>query len=194
MWLAARAHSSFPLLYINAHTPAVVIIENVANLPTQHPEVVNLLTETLTSLQYTVVSSIVNTMDFGIPHSRRRWYCIAILTAKLRSTKVAPLFPDPVSCCVPLRSIIEPLQGELWKPHPDPVAAPRSYARAISACSNACAGGTDPFVTPGAVDTGCTEQLSHYSVDRCMRLARTRASTFGHWASTKGGLLSIAEM
>lgn len=70
--------------------PKVAIMENVSGFKTHHintrEEVINLLLD-----EYNIAESILQSSDYGIPQSRKRYFLMAIL----KDLEIQPCFPSP---------------------------------------------------------------------------------------------------
>ena len=178
------------LKYIKDKHPRCILGENVETFPTQHPELMAYIITTLEALNYTCEWKILNSLDYCIPQSRPRWYLSGIDSDFVRAN--TDLFPPPFSVCVPLDSLVTKLPTDQWQAHPpkDTLA----YKNVMKAYAKATAKGVNPFISPVVVDAGASEKFSNSRIGGCPCLTRSRAGTFGHWCSTKGGYLDTADM
>ena len=75
----------FGLEYIIRHVPAVVLLENVkALMNKKHKPFLDKVIEILKILGYVAHVRVLDTKDFGIPHSRNRVYLVAIKESDLK--------------------------------------------------------------------------------------------------------------
>ena len=128
----------------------------------------------------------LNTIDYGIPQSRKRWYLVATLV--VRSRGLVDWFPPPLGYVIPLSSIVRPLPASEWKMCPDNAV---QKANMMLAYAKVCAQGVNPYVTPVVVDVGAGK-FKGFRIDGNPCLTHSRASQFG--CSTKGGHLDTREM
>ena len=176
------------LEFIGRCKPRAVLLENVPAMTTRHKDVYETCTAFLTAAGYTWLDGIIDTQYHGAPQRRRRWYLQAVRTDCLTFPLQFPL-PDPQPST--LDGVITPLPRHLWRPHPCPRKQPRGYKcvmRYLDQHRHTCG---NVFTTPIVVDIGSSEGWETSSVNVAMTLTRTRCSQFGHWVSSKGGLMDI---
>lgn len=94
--------------YIQKKLPRAFVLENVYALKTStHKDYFDEIMRTLQKLgggAYHVTESIMNTLDHGLPHHRRRLYIVGLKRSKLcRDFK----FPAPSSVRLPLQSLLD---------------------------------------------------------------------------------------
>lgn len=62
---------------IEKHKPKMFILENVKGIKSHNEgKTLNVILQSLKSLGYDLHWKIINSMDFGVPQKRERWYCI----------------------------------------------------------------------------------------------------------------------
>lgn len=97
---------------VNYHHPKIIFLENVKNF-TRHDngKTLQTVTNTLTSLNYTVQFKVLNTSNFGLPQNRERVYIIAFHNSY--SVKTFD-FPSP-NIISKLEDVLEenPLDGKI---------------------------------------------------------------------------------
>lgn len=179
------------LQYIAFHKPTAILAENVSTLPTKHKALMNHIINKLHDLGYRTEWAVLNSMSFGIPQSRPRWYLTGILEGKVRP-RIASVFPDAYPSAVPLASLISILPQGQWHAHP--TKGTTAYNHAMAAYEKCQAKGMNPFMTPVVVDIGCSTEWQHSRINGSPCLTRSRSSSFGYWCSTKGGRLATADM
>ncbi|HBB29695.1 MAG TPA: DNA (cytosine-5-)-methyltransferase [Clostridiales bacterium] len=87
--------------------PEMFLLENVKGLKSHdNGNTLSVILEHLDKLGYNVHWKILNSMDFGIPQSRDRWYCVGF------KKEVDFEFPKPTNEKVTIRSIIDPLEND----------------------------------------------------------------------------------
>lgn len=184
------------LEYIKAQAPKVVVAENVETLATRFKKLAELFVRSLKELGYSVEEGILNTEDYGVPQSRRRWYCVGILQSCVRQRlALATVFPEPLKYKIPLEKIIKVLPPSEWRkaPREKEVLALKNvknaYAKLVTKDPV-----VNPFMVPVIIDTGSSEAFSTHRVKGCMCITRTRAAQGGYWCSTKGGYLTPDEL
>ena len=64
--------------FLRVALPRLVLLENVGGLVDRHKAVLNWILKRLSALSYEVHHSVLNSMDHGVPQSRRRLWIIAI--------------------------------------------------------------------------------------------------------------------
>ena len=182
-----------PLRYIGVHRPAIVMSENSPLLAGKFKGVADTIVKWIQDRGYVVKTAILNTMDFGIPHRRKRWYLLAVRSDIVRlNTCGVPWFPAPLSYMVPLDAIIRPLPRADWRPHPVESGGKTEklyYNNVMTQYEACCAKSIDPFKKPVIVDMAATPGFSYHSIDVAPTLTRNRTGSFGYWCSTKGGPL-----
>lgn len=87
--------------------PEMFLLENVKGLKSHdNGNTLSVILEHLDKLGYNVHWKILNSMDFGIPQSRDRWYCVGF------KKEVDFEFPKPTNEKITIRSIIDPLEND----------------------------------------------------------------------------------
>jgi DNA (cytosine-5)-methyltransferase 1 len=183
------------LEYIQAKLPKIFILENVKGLSTINKgrtmnKVLTLLRQIRNKKNekcYHVHWKILNTRDFGIPHSRPRWYCVGI--RKDCSTKDSFEFPGRLEC----PSIDEMLDGDVKAAvhstfSPVNATMERNIMMAKQRIKESGGSEHQPYV----VDCDASRQKSHemFNVSPCI----TRSRNKGHWLIHKNRRTSIPEM
>ena len=176
--------------------PKLIISENVPQCSTTWKIAMEVLLGALKRLGYVTSWTILNTADFGIPQSRKRWYLLAIRSDVLRpegALQPEKWWPQPKDDIkLGLASFVTALPASEWKPIPtDKVLHTRNVEHAYSQC---VANTINPFVTPIVVDMAASERYSYHMVDQAPTLTKSRCGSFGYWCSTKGGGLWILKI
>ena len=181
---------AFGCEYIAHHKPSMILFENVSKIK-NHKDVIGMINDTLTSLGYIVHSKVLNTMAFGCPQSRDRFYLVAIL----KSAMVHPFcFPPELrSPGISFMSLVPKLPDDTWSALPvqKKNGSDRLVKLVVGEINKVAEKGINPFVRPVCIDAGNSEKWSHHTVDHIMTLTRTHCMTFSHWCTTKGGFLNV---
>ena len=192
----------FSLDFIKHKVPSVVILENVKGFPQNHKELMQLVLSTLAELGYVTAWRIMDTSFCGLPHHRRRWYCVCIRADCLREEGVTePLdisyvFPSEPEQNIELSSIVQRLPEEDFRMYPDPTVSSLAHQHVVNAYAKAATThpGINPFLRPIIVDIGASLRFASHAVDFMLCMTRTRASQYGYWCSSKGGPLEWQEL
>ena len=88
---------------IDFHKPEMFLLENVKGLKSHNNgETLKTILDALTNLGYNVKWKVINSLDFGIPQARERWYCVGF-----KNQDIDFNFPDKKVNYIPnLRQII----------------------------------------------------------------------------------------
>lgn len=88
---------------IEAHSPEVVVLENVGKLLTHKKgKTIEIILNELTKLGYKVHNKILNSSDYGVPQTRNRLFIVGF-----KNHNITFNFPDPVSLKFKLKDILE---------------------------------------------------------------------------------------
>jgi len=94
------------LWIIKEKKPKMFLLENVKGLKSHNKgKTLEIITRQLKKAGYDIHTAILNSLDFGVPQSRERWYCVGFLTPTDFS------FPDPKKEYVTIKSIIDPSEN-----------------------------------------------------------------------------------
>ncbi len=180
----------YALDYIRCRRPRLVISENVANFGTsaRFTGLRDVLVSVLEDMQYTVGWQILNTLDYGLPQSRPRFYLIGVQTSSL----AAPVeFPPKLSWRVPLSAIIRIKPAADWKSTPD---VENDRANVLTHYEKVFQKGGNVFIDPCVIDAKASAAFSSHAVGHSLCLTKTRCEQHGYWISTKGGYMETTEM
>jgi len=184
--------------YINGSHPKVFILENVKGLVTlQKGRYLNAILKALRNIAddagnriYEIHHMVTNTNQHGIPHRRPRWYCVGILKSCFENAKSSFEFPGSLPCH-PIDLFLDPSEA----PAPDTV--PPGLSRTVHAnLSNAYRNiqklGQNPASDTWVVDcdAACHKSNFVHNMSPCVTRSRYR----GHWITSKGRRMTIAEM
>jgi site-specific DNA-cytosine methylase len=146
----------------------------------------------LAKFGYTCKWKVLNTMEFGLPQHRPRWYLIAIRNDVLRVRPLGiPWFPSAFPSMVPLASLLTPLPTDKWEAAP---TAEPGRGNVLEAYRLRVAHGVNPFLVPVVVDVGASARFRLHGVNACPRITKSQAGHFGYWFSTKGGRPTAEEL
>ena len=178
----------YSLMYIKEKRPAMALSENVAGL-VSFRAYLELVLDLLDEWGYTTKWQVLNTMDYGLPQSRPRFYLQAVRNDLL----VKPLeFPPPLPWKIPFSVIVKSnVHAMSFRQYPK-IARERNIVKQQYAKIQAK--GEHMFVKPCAIDAKASEKFAGHAIDGCMCLTKTRCEQFGYWVSTKGGWMSLEEM
>ena len=179
------------LRLLRAKTPAVAVLENVADIVTRHPEVLQAVVDMLQEMNYHVEWRVLDTSRFGVPQSRPRCWIVAVQQHALAKPLQWPT-PAPQPC-----QTIDELLG----PRPSrPCARRASPANQLGQAHLALAKsklrdrGIDPLTTTCLVDIDSSERFMTMK-DHCSPcLTRRRAYDGGFWITTHGRRLGTDDM
>jgi DNA (cytosine-5)-methyltransferase 1 len=91
------------LRIIDYHRPAMFFLENVKGLKSHNNgETMNVILDSLRQLGYSVQWKVINSLHYGVPQGRERWYCVGVIDKKVHFD-----FPKTPNKVVTLRDIID---------------------------------------------------------------------------------------
>jgi len=184
--------------FIATTKPKVFILENVSGLVTLNKgKYMNAILAELESLgEYNIQWKLLDTKKNGIPHSRRRWYCVGI---NKNVDDGSFKFPEPIACA-PLNLFLErKTKHEHLKLQNPKVAAglpPKTQTTALgnvrTALKTLKREGSDPLKDPFIVDCDSSPERSIWrdGVVPCITVSRAA----GHWVTNRGRRLLKTEM
>lgn len=180
----------YVLDYIRTKKPKVFILENVSGLV--RLEGGKYLQDILTELKslgiYNIYHEILDTKNHGVPHSRRRWYCVGIETS---SDDGNFSFPQ----AIPRASIelfLEKRDARLAATGMPPVSQGTATTNVKSALRQLVREGSDPTKEAFIVDCDSSPGRSKHihGVSPCITCSRGA----GHWVTNRGRRLMKEEM
>lgn len=96
------------LRIIEHHSPQMFFLENVKGLKSHNNgETMKIILESLQQLGYSVKWKVINSLSYGLPQGRERWYCVGF-----RDSKVEFNFPKAPNKVSNLGDIIDPDSNE----------------------------------------------------------------------------------
>ena len=180
------------LKYVESRLPAAVIFENVPQFATKHAALNDVIRKAFRNLGYGIEEKVLDAHDHGLPHSRPRWYFVAIATSAMRKRgHLESVFPAPRASCAHLpQSIVAPAAKFLKLP-----TTTEAKTNAMDAYEKAIKKGINPFVQPLIIDCKASPQWPSYGVGHapCLR-SRICSLANAYWCSTKGGFLEVEDL
>ena len=173
--------------YIVCQKPVAILMEETDNFPVIAEDALNMLLGCLQECGYVYAWTYLNTIDYGVPQSRRRFY----LQAVLRSEVKQPLsFPAPLTRRARLVDFMPPPAAGPIQVLPDHAA---HAARVQQALNKHAERGVNPFVTPICVDAGASDGWSTSKVDHTMTLTRSHCGSRSYWLTSAGRYLDVED-
>jgi DNA (cytosine-5)-methyltransferase 1 len=177
--------------FIKKQSPRVFILENVSGLVTlEGGTYLDAIIEELTGLgQYNVKWQVMDTKEHGVPHSRRRWYCVGIRRDVDNGTFT---FPAKMTC-PSIDLFLEKRNSRLATTG----LPPRTQTTALKNVKNALKQirreGEDPLNKTYIVDCDSSVERSKYckkQMSPCITVGRGG----GHWVTSRGRRTTKEEM
>ena len=144
--------------------------------------------------EYHIFWKILNTIDFGVPHHRERWYCVLIHKSGVHATSCAFTWPTPVRPLPKLSKFITPVASAEFQGGPD--ASRKQEARNVQAHieKHLKNGVANPFSTCICIDMCSSDGFAHSRVEASPTLTKTRCEQLGYWVTSKGARMSVGEI
>ena len=183
------------LAYLCAHRPRAIILENVAGL---HDKVFeHTFNEMLDALRdirgttgqphYIVSNRVVDTANWGLPHSRKRVYIVCMSKDAIDDS--APFrWPRPSAAVKPIDDLLQPVRGGAAALS---ALGPNCRNRLLSYLDKLRARGDTPDVDTWIINIFGLHPHGMNAQSPC--LTRSRAGAGGHWVSSRSRLLTVAE-
>ena len=178
------------LRLVRAKKPAIVVLENVAEVATCHAGFLHAIIGSLQDMQYHVEWRVLDTARFGVPQSRPRCWIVAVQQSALAK----PLqWPTPaLQQCRTIDELLGPGPSRTSNRHTP--RNPVEQCRLAFAKSKLKKQGIDPLRTTCLVDIDSSERFMTMK-DRCSPcLTRRRAYDGGFWITTHGRRLGTDDM
>ena len=165
----------YSLAYISACKPKVAMSSYVASLASsRHKPCMEFLLGQLAKFGYTCKWKVLNTMGFGLPQHRPRWYLIAIRKDVLRVRPLGiPWFPSALLSMVPLASLVTPHPTDKWSAAPTAEPGRGNVLEAYRLCA---AHGVNLVLVPVVVDVGASERFRSHRVTACPCFTKSLAA------------------
>merc|ERR1711972_355450 len=180
----------YVLDYIRTKKPKVFILENVSGLVLREGGAYHkdIMTELHNLRIYNIQDKILDTKDHGVPHARRRWYCIGILKS---IDDGSFSFPEKVPCAS-IEFFLDKRDAQLVSTGMPPVSQKIASTNVKSALRTLKREGSDPTQEAFIVDCDSSPNRSKYAhgVSPCITCSRGA----GHWVTNRGRRLTKAEM
>jgi len=185
-----RGEIFFYVLDYIAHTkPRVFILENVSGLVRiQGGKYLKAVLEELENLGlYNIKWQILDTKQHGVPHYRKRWYCVGILK---EFDTGAFTFPEPIAC-PSIENFLERRNSALAATGLPPASASTARANVIRFLKTLRRKGIDGAKSAWIADVDSTAERSKMmdSVSPCITCSRGA----GHWVTNRGRRLTKEE-
>ena len=180
------------LEYVEVHRPKVVVLENVVALVhTKNQGVLEEACQRLKMCGYVTDVRILNTMDHGLPQSRRRLYLVALQAPIRRMVEWPQPLKHRISACrlFPRRHA----GGDAAAAAPE-VTCARGQALIAKSLEEARAKGYNPETTPIFVDVAAGKSFEQWTAHICPCLTRSRGQSGGFWVSTLGRKMTVPEL
>jgi len=176
--------------YLANAKPRVFILENVVGLVCSNGgEYLASILKELASLKvYNIRHQILNTAENGVPHNRRRWYCVGIHKEFDDGSFAFPgKIPRPS-----LEKFLEPRSAKLAKSGLPPKSAGTAHKNVKLTLRSLKREGSDPFKDPVVIDCDSSTYRFKSMVDMspCITVARGK----GHWVTNRGRRLMKEEI
>jgi len=176
--------------FIARTKPRVFILENVAGLvTTTGGKYLKAILEELESLRvYNIRWEILDTKEHGVPHNRKRWYCVCILKAFDNGSFT---FPKPIPC-PSMEKFLERRNSALAESGLPPKSATTAYANIRTTLKVLRSKGIDPLKKAFIVDMDSSADRMKWmdGVSPCITASRGA----GHWVTNRGRRLLKSEM
>jgi len=178
--------------YVHAKKPRAVMLEEVKGfLRGKHKKIAKGMTIALRKMNYAVKWGLLKADNFGGATDRERVFMVGIRKDCLRR-KFA--FPKPRRAeQVLLHDVLDPFNPKTDKACRLP-AGERQKRLAIMACKEAMEQGTNPKVTPIAVDIDCSEKFKAWGNNIAKTVTKQRGISGGPWISTRGRRTTTDEL
>lgn len=176
--------------YLSQTKPRVFILENVAGLVQSNGgEYLESILKELSSLKvYNISHQILNTSENGVPHNRRRWYCVGIHKDHDDGSFT---FPTPIAR-PSMEKFLEPRNAKVARSGLPPKSAGTALKNVKSTIRTLKREGSDPYKDPVIIDCGSSPYrlTSMLDCSPCITVARGQ----GHWVTNRGRRLMKEEI
>jgi DNA (cytosine-5)-methyltransferase 1 len=176
--------------YLKVHVPKVVILENVPMLKTaeKFAVVYAKIKKSLKTLDYCIFDDIMDTMDHGLPHSRKRLYVVCIRKDVYCGGFTFPPAVEPL----PLMSVLDSHHGTT-QDIPKTATHTTNLARTIQKLLNDESIELEKKVLMVDVNVGL-KRAPVYAVDKCPCITRSRGACGGYFVVNKRRMTTVAEL
>ena len=174
--------------YIVSKLPEAILLENVPKI-LECTDDMEAWFACLEAAGYTYQWSILDTMQYGVPQARKRFYVQAVRADCLQNPlSVPPTLPKNQK--LGLNRYLSRSDAPAFRALPDQAALAR---RVQAVLEKQCSAGVNPFITPVVIAACCSDAWSHASVDFSMTLTKSACSRFGHWLTSEGRFLDVRD-
>ena len=182
--------------YIEELSPHIVVLENVANFPTKHAAVCERLLRYFDDLgQYHVFHRVLNTVDYGVPQHRERFYLVLI---KKRLLRLQFEWPHVTTPCPPLSKFWDRDSNGVIKKaktiDPKLVQSATSGDNLVRAFKQIKKHHGKPKSVDAVIDIGCSPRFSTYKVGAAPTLTAGRCAARGYFSTSLQRKLSVPEL
>jgi len=176
--------------YLATQRPRVFILENVSGLVTlEKGTYMNAILKELQNLGvYNVQWKILDTKQQGVPHSRRRWYCVGI---HKDFDDGSFKFPEPIKC-PSIELFLEARDPQLAATGMPPSSQTTATRNVRAAIQKERRAGFNPFKEAFIVDCDSSAERSKSvrGISPCITVSRGG----GHWITNRGRRSTKEEM
>jgi DNA (cytosine-5)-methyltransferase 1 len=176
--------------YIETQRPRVFILENVSGLKKiSGGKYLKAIRKELENLgDYKLYENILDTKQHGIPHSRRRWYCIGIQEDFDNGTFK---FPEKIPC-PSINKFLERKSTKAIDTNLPPKSQGTARANVMKHLRKLKRSDSDPLKEPFIIDCDSSADRSKFVKDATPCITVSRGA--GHWVTSRGRRLLKAEM
>jgi DNA (cytosine-5)-methyltransferase 1 len=180
----------YVLDYIRKQRPRVFVLENVANLVRlDNGKYLHAIMKELENLgTYNITHKILNTKENGVPHSRKRWYCVGIMKSYDNGSFT---FPSPMPC-PSIEMFLEKRNRKLALTGLPPATSTTALRNVKLALGKLKKEGSDPFRKAFVVDHDSSTYRCGWSNGYVPCMTCRRGA--GHWVTNRGRRLTKEEM
>jgi len=180
----------YVLDYLATQKPRVFILENVSGLVTlEKGTYMKAILKELEKLgEYNIQWKILDTKQQGVPHSRRRWYCVGI---HKDFDDGSFEFPEPIKC-PSIELFLEPRDPELAATGMPPTSQKTATKNVRAALQKEARAGFKPLKEAFIVDCDSSAGRSKSVRGICPCITVGRGG--GHWITNRGRRSTKEEM
>ena len=182
----------YSLNYVRLKKPRAMVMENVAGMVSRHSPFMKKILRALSKLGYKIWWKQVNSMDFSLPHDRKRLIIVAI---RNDSVKREFRWPEPSQKLIHASKLLDTIQPT-DSPFvlPDKITNPRAYALVRDAILKAKSKGINIKYSEIFVDIDCSESYASNGINMIRCLTASRGASGGPWVLSRGRRLTLKEM
>jgi site-specific DNA-cytosine methylase len=176
--------------YIQRQKPRVFILENVSGLKNiKGGKYLAAIKEALEGLgTHNIYDHILNTKENGIPHHRKRWYCVGIMKSVDDGCFE---WPEPIPC-PNMEFFLEKRKPHIAATGLPPKSSSTAHRNVKIALRTLKREGSDPTKEPFVVDCDSSTYRFKWMEDLTPCITCSRGK--GHWVTNRGRRLTKEEM